>query len=378
MIFIVLCLSILSAASHAAGHILPGPRKLSMRAPYYTTKALATTTSSAIIPLPTRVSNGFHNSSLHHGLTQSRLTLVTAPPASSTGPGNHRYTDLGMCSPGNHTCVTANPIQPTTEDLSDQCLLWDNTCSGNRTLALNQFFNETIGNIAGNECFTNLTCDYHPAGRAEVYDQIKEWMHSPQCVSSGIEFGKMNSVTPPWEITTSSGLPGSCCGSCELGIGNVDVYYWPEPNADTSCLSIIGDSINPVDFGATTVTKGGPTYWGCTAKTPITTVEPEMAEGMDFPGGDVFVQSIVTTAVIISHDGMNFKQSLFNPWSPQAHPLCIETSLTSNYSGVSAASHTMPRSIQARGRSLIVRSITQENGLPVSTVVSGQFTLQVL
>ena len=77
----------------------------------------------------------------------------------------------------------------------------------------------------------------------------------------------------PYEYHVVPGNIPCCCGSCEMNVQNVDIYYWPEPNVNTSCLSIIGDSVRPVDYGATrSVWTDGTetvndTYWGCDAKT---------------------------------------------------------------------------------------------------------------
>lgn len=38
-------------------------------------------------------------------------------------------------------------------DLKDRCILWDSSCAGNRTLATNEFFNQTRGLFWANECF---------------------------------------------------------------------------------------------------------------------------------------------------------------------------------------------------------------------------------
>lgn len=57
----------------------------------------------------------------------------------------------------------------------------------------------------------------------------------------------------------------TCCGGCDFGADKVDVYYWPDPLADTSCLSIIGSQISDVADGATTDSMGS-LYWGCTIR----------------------------------------------------------------------------------------------------------------
>ena len=55
----------------------------------------------------------------------------------------------------------------------------------------------------------------------------------------------------PYRYLIASGANPSCCGVCETNVDNVEIYYWPKPDVNTSCLSIIGDSIRPIDFGAT-------------------------------------------------------------------------------------------------------------------------------
>lgn len=44
---------------------------------------------------------------------------------------------------------------------------------------------------------------------------------------------------------------GSCCDVCYTFVDNVDIYYWPEPDVNMSCLSIIGNSIKPIDADTT-------------------------------------------------------------------------------------------------------------------------------
>lgn len=70
-------------------------------------------------------------------------------------------------------------------------------------------------------------------------------MESPQCESSQLE----------WENGVVDKINDHCCTKCDLEVRDVDVYYWPDPAADTSCTSIIGKSVNPVDYGAKTVSE---------------------------------------------------------------------------------------------------------------------------
>lgn len=86
-------------------------------------------------------------------------------------------------------------------------------------------------------------------------------------------------------------------GTCVINGPNVDVYYWPSPNADTLCLSIIGDK--PVDIlsGATTSTSDGEiiTYWGR-------------------PGG-------VVESIYSSIGGVTFKVAVTNPWATASNEI---------------------------------------------------------
>ena len=175
-------------------------------------------------------------------------------------------------------------------------------------------------------------------------------------------------------VSTSQQLTSDSCpswqidyGSCWLVVGNVDIYYWPEPNMDTSCLSIVGNSTTPLMQGATTSIVRGflynnsmyeNYYWGCTAQDSASK------------------RSIITTAVVaFPLGGYSFKSSLFNPWSPP--PCSVEASLASISLSLEArVDHHRHAAVHARGHSLVVPSNKNQNSshLP-STVTSGNFTL---
>ena len=195
------------------------------------------------------------------------------------------------------------------------------------------------------------------------FSRIKDWMRTPQCRSAGDKFGQ------GWE---SIDLMETCCGDPFISAENVDVYYWPEPGADTSCLSIIGDNVNPLTQGATTDSTG--TYWACTAQNPTTDILEASYVGSTYIWiSAMTVRSIITTAQMASVGPITFKQSLYNPWSP---PACLSMASSSPKPAASVGAQGLHASIHARGHSLVLpASVTQENGLPVSTVVSGQFTL---
>ena len=301
---------------------------------------------------------------------------------STTGPVP--FSASGICPFTDPYCTVTSGTQSideaTINGLGDQCILWDNSCSGNRTRALQQFFDTSLGDhLLGNFCFRNQTgcdCDMrNPPGRLSEFEKIKSWMRSPQCVSAQNQwavldgeaalFGSNSSTT---QSTGSDWPTPSCCGQCFLYGLDVDVYYWPDPDANSSCLSIVGESVRPIDYGATTDSRYPyDIYWGCTAKDPDTFLITEYNYGTIQTIQTAF-NSILTTAVITSIGSVTFKSSLFNPWS--LAPCISEPSVTQ-----SLINHTQP-SIQARGHSLIIQSsFPQNSGLPVSTVVSGGFTL---
>ena len=251
-------------------------------------------------------------------------------------------------------------------------MLWDSSCSGNREVAAKGFFQDTAWRLTEKPCFKYLTAlpectSYESSKTLSDFSKIKDWMRTPQCTSFAKECGG-------WQYDDAL---ASCCDVCYIVIKNVDIYYWPEPGADTSCLSIIGDEIKPVTDDATT--ESGLTYWGCTAKYPTTSalplsLAPSLIEGSRYTWKySVTVKSIITTAEMNTIGPITFKRSLYNPWSP---PECLTTVSSPQKPTVSLDAGSLPGSIHARGHSLVIPvSVTQENGQPVSTVVSGQFTL---
>lgn len=231
-----------------------------------------------------------------------------------------------------------------------------------------RFFGDTLWKMTEKPCWkgmdnTSMPCtQYEAPNILSAMRDAKSWMRTPQCSSIGIDLDATN-------------LDGGCCGTGYILAKNVDVYYWPEPDANTECLSTIGDSINPPEQGATT--ELGLTYWGCTAVHPKTSTTTSNVIG---PSGNVVsstivtvVQSIITTAQMSSIGSVTFKQSLFNPWTP---PDCSEPSLASTTSTLRGGLNSSQGLIHARGHSLVIpSSVTQQGQLPISTVVSGTFTL---
>ena len=144
-------------------------------------------------------------------------------------------------------------------------------------------------------------------------------------------------------------------GDCVAIAGTVDVYYWPEPDVDTSCLSIIEEASMPLlqDATISTTSVSGTgwttvTYWGCTAQTGF------------------YQGSYLTTAQMATIDGLSFKSFLINPWSaPCGAPASPSASTSFSF-----------HSLQGRGHTLAVApNVTKYGDLNPITVTSGGFTL---
>ena len=166
-------------------------------------------------------------------------------------------------------------------------------------------------------------------------------------------------------VQAAPALRSECCGKCQIYGPNVDVFYWPEPGSDKSCLSVIGDRVNPLGEGASTDGQGN-VWWG-TVTNPY----------------DIYVGTH-TTARIVTINGITLKQNLVNPWSDgtgtdmpsvtTTRP--IDKTQTQDTSIITPA----PRTARARAR-LIKRSLPDINGtspgngsLPDSIAISNGFT----
>ena len=197
---------------------------------------------------------------------------------------------------------------------SDVCALWDPSCKGNKTMAAEEFFGQGKANSSGtmfdlllDPCFdgrgtdasgTNCTSSLLDPASASFSSAAKSYMREPQC-SKDYEY-----IYP-----VSSRTFDDCCGTCYIYGPNVDVYYWPEPSADTSCLSIIGSDVIPLNVGAQT-DEAGVVYWA--ASTNLY---------------DIYVPT-VTTALITTINGVVVKEAIANPWD--ASPSITTTRPVSN------------------------------------------------
>ena len=165
---------------------------------------------------------------------------------------------------------------------------------------------------------------------------------------------------PQYLSTCGESFPGEI--RCLLNGGAVDIYYWPEPDADKACLAVIGNNTNSPYPGATTSTDMLEIpwrYWGCTAQRPVSG------------------SSIITTATEIIAGTVIFKQPVLNPWSSQ--PCVGKAPFFTNVSSQSVETLVTAPSLKARDHSLVVPSnITQNDSLSIATVVVDHFTLSVL
>lgn len=221
-------------------------------------------------------------------------------------------------------------------------------------------------------------CDtYNPPERLAEWQKMKDWMRTPQCVSAAGEW--QNMTGNHWDVDrlstgydpTEDTLSPSCCGMCSVQAQNVDLYYWPEPDANQSCLSIIGESVRPLDYGATTVTTTNiwdplntitQTYWACNITGA--TGSNAVLSGLTYA---------FTTASITTIGDLSVKIPLWSPWSSSPCDEAKDESQGLNNSLQTRTGHT---SILARDHSLIIpSSITHKHNVSVSTVVSEGFTL---
>ena len=73
------------------------------------------------------------------------------------------------------------------DGLKDECVLWDSTCSGNKSLATTQFYGSVVNELMKNVCFRDSSPDCsknNPVGRLSAFNKVKNWMRSPECESN--------------------------------------------------------------------------------------------------------------------------------------------------------------------------------------------------
>ena len=316
------------------------------------------------------------------------------------------------------------------KQLEEQCVLWDDTCSGNKTEAERAFFH--VDGPRNYLAKGNNTCFHEDkgcsSGLKDKIPKLKDYMRSELC-----QFTLNNRHSG---LAAAGGLnlyDRTCCNKCAV-LGNyVQVYYWPELDADTSCLSIIGDTVLPVDYGATT--DGTNTYWGCATGKILTHTSTSVwhSDHTTFMKGSYHSTTwgvgerirssyeyvpdttstseeyfhtlttftsmeTITTATVKTENGLpigvisyghgelnslTYKEYLINPWSATPCPEgeSTPTSVSPQSTFVSSAetknSAGLRSSLHVTAQSLVPTN-KWTNGTRINTAVSGSYTLYVL
>ena len=312
--------------------------------------------------------------------TKNKITTLPAPfyflDQWGTHLRNFQHIKAGFCDLGDAFCFFRNPDGTMTKakstSLDDMCVLWDSSCSGDRTTAIEQFFRSTV-DFGGNPCFeqtpggdSSACVTYNPPARLSEWEKIKSWMRSSQCSSALDSFEELRKKN---HGTLDRFFPdvSTCCLRCYIQAANVDVFYWPEPDADTSCLSIIGGSVRPLDYGATTATVSvlhqltqrvdTVKYWGCIASRLTTDFLTSKGHLTTW-----YNRETITTAKITTIGSLTVKHSAFNPWSSAP---CPQEDIASEVSEVKVKPRALNQSM------VTTPSITQKNDLPATVVLDG-------
>lgn len=141
-------------------------------------------------------------------------------------------------------------------------MLWNSSCSGNLTEALNEFFNNS-GTMYELVYGAGEYYSKHREGSGippDMNSEIVSWMRDSDCHRSFFEWHTENPDQSIWtytdreenkdilrtldwnSIAVTTG-PFGCCEACQLVGGNVDVYFWPVPGVNTDCLATIGTTV---------------------------------------------------------------------------------------------------------------------------------------
>ena len=159
-----LVLYMLNSASTCLGDLRIAQRTLVRRAPSSSSPAVSE------VSLLTQAYNGFQGQT---SFTSSRngslgpddtVTTARSDTPNSKNPeavcefGAQLISGLGDCS-GATTTIVGPKISDV--GLKHECLLWDSSCSGNNTSALNDFFDNTVWFLEETWCFSQPELDGH-------------------------------------------------------------------------------------------------------------------------------------------------------------------------------------------------------------------------
>ena len=82
-------------------------------------------------------------------------------------------------------------------NVSEECILWDDRCKGDRKKALSIFFNETLNSLLQDKCFTSpgplnsspcTSTAQVPLASSSLWSIVKSWMREFACTSSALEY----------------------------------------------------------------------------------------------------------------------------------------------------------------------------------------------
>lgn len=314
-----------------------------------------------------------------HAGTRKHHWNVTKTQDLTTGPSSHTilYNTGYNSSRNSSTCLLQEAYCPfrdgrhALDGLRNECVLWDDSCQGNNESAIERFW-DSRPLLLRNKCFLDMdhmpNCtSSNPPGRMSALADAKKWMRTPECLK--LHYERWGDPNRQGSFQNDLYLNSTCCGGCDIVVDKVDVYFWPEPNADTSCQSIIGEEVSSVADGATTDDLGN-VYWGCTA-----TLSPE---DRVYPNSST---TIFTTATLTSVASMQFKTYLYNPWdesqcgngskssSSETRVTTVAALSASSFSNFTRTSAVERRpSLRPRANSLVA-------GPNISTAIVGTHTL---
>lgn len=255
--------------------------------------------SQAASPLPITTST-----STRSGVTAGLNLLSTQSQAAFSYPSQAALSYQENLDPDSRMGPVINHpkyVPPTIP--SNVCVLWDSSCKGNKTLAADEFFgygqsdptDSTMFNLKQDPCFSdsllpdirglNCTTSLLNPADASLTAAVKSYMRQPQCAADGANY------------TFDGRMTAGCCQTCNIYSPNVEVYYWPDANVNTSCLDIIGSSTAGLYQGAQTDSEGL-IYWDATITD--TALDLELTSQM--------------IAVMTTINGVTVKKALYNPW----------------------------------------------------------------
>ena len=266
---------------------------------------------------------------------QSLATLFPSPGVNRTTP--QAYTV--QCGSRTSTFDTDPFLQ-----YDKVCPLWNTDCKGDKKEATSIFRTWYPDIFKHHPCWKSPYCRCKangqevPQASSIAFADVLTFSRSKLCVS--LEHALFPSV----------GFDSTfCCTGCAFVPGiAVDLYYWPQPDANRSCLSIIGDGVVPDTKDATTqwLTYGHSTVplvqWGCTT---IANANDTASNAND---------SYVTTATLTTAGTLTMKQQLYNPWS-----LPFKCKVARSFSALA----------------LTVMNTTMQRGVRTEVVTTNGFTL---